>query len=216
MDRVVVNRSFTLYKTFYADGVATDPTGTPTVVITRASTGAVVTTGAVTDEAAVGTWSVTVAATQNTLLDTLTVTWTATVNATPQQYVDIVEVAGDTICTIADLPIVECGTLTRVQTAGGAEDYSATATLTGADKFDRQSQAACSSATSTVSRDGSDSTLVVERTIAVNDALAVTWARGDILTYTYRSNVETGTVRDVKTTTAPGLPGVIRLALRNA
>jgi hypothetical protein len=102
MERVVVNRSFTLYKTFYADGVATDPTGTPTVTITRLSTGATVTTGAVTDEAGVGTWSVTVSATQNTLLDTLTVTWTATVNATAQQYVDTVEVAGGTIFTIAE------------------------------------------------------------------------------------------------------------------
>src|SRR4051812_39702346 len=102
MERVVVNRSFTLYKTFYVDGVATDPTGSPTVAITRASTGATVTSGAVTNETADGTWSVTVAATQNTLLDTLTVTWTATVNGTAQQYVDTVEVAGDVLFTLAD------------------------------------------------------------------------------------------------------------------
>lgn len=101
MERVVVNRSFTIYKTFYSDGVATDPTGAPTVVVTRLSTGAVVTTGAVTDEPGVGTWSVTISATQNTLLDTLTFTWTATVNATAQQYVDHVEVAGDVLFTLA-------------------------------------------------------------------------------------------------------------------
>jgi hypothetical protein len=109
-------------------------------------------------------------------------------------------------------PIVNA-TLTRVQAAGGAEDYSTTAT-SGGDKWTGSEAVLVSD--NTVSQDGNDSTLVVERTIAVDDALAVTWARGDIVTYTYRSNVETGTVRDVKTTTAPGLPGVVRLALRNA
>jgi hypothetical protein len=102
MERIVRGRSATLYKTFYADGVATDPTGSPTVTVTRLSTGATVTTGAVTDEAAAGTWSVTIPATSNLLLDTLTVDWAATVNGVSQEYLDTVEVAGGTYFTVAE------------------------------------------------------------------------------------------------------------------
>jgi hypothetical protein len=102
VERVVRNRSFTLYKTFYVDGAAADPTGTPTVTVTRLSDGSVVTTGAVTNEAAAGTWSVTVAATVNTLLDTLTVDWSGVVNGTAQEYLDTVEVAGGTLFTLAE------------------------------------------------------------------------------------------------------------------
>lgn len=101
MERVVVNRSFTLYKTFYEDGVATDPDSPPTVTITRAD-GTTVTTGAVTDETEAGTWSVTVTATNNTLLDTLTVDWAATVNGVAQEYLDVVEVAGGILFTLAE------------------------------------------------------------------------------------------------------------------
>ena len=100
MERVVVNRTFTLRQTFYVDGVPADPTGTPTVAITRLSDGSAVATGAVTDEAAAGTWSVTVSATVNTLLDTLDVAWSGVVNTVAQEYRDTVEVAGDTAFTI--------------------------------------------------------------------------------------------------------------------
>jgi hypothetical protein len=103
VERIVVNRSATLYKTFYVDGAAADPTGAPTVTVTRLSDGTTVTTGAVTDEAAAGTWSVTIPATANTLLDTLTLDWAATVNGVSQEHVDLVEVAGGTFFTISEL-----------------------------------------------------------------------------------------------------------------
>lgn len=100
MERVVRGRSFTLSKTFYVDGVATDPTGTPTVTITR-DDGTAVATGAVTNEPAVGAWSVTVTATENDRLDTLTVDWAAVVSGESQEYVEVVEVAGGVLFTVA-------------------------------------------------------------------------------------------------------------------
>lgn len=100
MERVVRGRSFTLYKTFYSDGVATDPTGSPTVVILR-DDGTTVTAGATVNEAPVGQWSVTVASADNLLLDTLAVTWFAVVGGSTQQYADTVEVAGDVLFTLA-------------------------------------------------------------------------------------------------------------------
>lgn len=112
MVRIVRNRSATLYKTFYADGVAADPTGTPTVTVVRASDGTTVTTGAVTDEPGVGLWSVTIAATANTLLDTLTVTWSGVVNGVAQQYVDYVEVAGGTLFTLSEARAISALTST--------------------------------------------------------------------------------------------------------
>jgi hypothetical protein len=102
VERIVRNRSATLYKTFYADGVAADPTGPPTVTVTRLSDGTAVTTGAVTDETAAGTWSVTIPSTENTLLDEYTVDWAATVNGAAQEYLDVVEVAGDTLFSVAE------------------------------------------------------------------------------------------------------------------
>ena len=107
MERIVRNRSATLLKTFYADGVPADPTGSPTVTVTRQSDGTTVTAGAITNEPATGTWSVTIPATSNTLLDTLTVDWSATVNGIPQEYVDTVEVAGDVLFTVADARAVK-------------------------------------------------------------------------------------------------------------
>ena len=109
-------------------------------------------------------------------------------------------------------PIVNA-TLTRVQGGGGAEDYDATAS-TGADKW--SGAAAVLVSDQEVSQDGQDSSIVVERTVAVDDALDVEWARGDLLTYVYRGDTLTGTARDVKTTTGNGLPGVVRLVLRDA
>jgi hypothetical protein len=103
MERIVRGRSATLTKTFYSDGVATDPTGTPTVTVTRVSDGTVVTgLGAVTDETAAGTWSVTNPATSNLLLDTLTVDWSGVVNTVAQEYIDNVEVVGDVFFTVPE------------------------------------------------------------------------------------------------------------------
>lgn len=102
LERIVLGRSATLYKTFYSGATATDPTGSPTVTVTRVSDGSAVTTGAVTDEAAQGTWSVTIPATSNTALDWYTVDWAATVNSVSQEYLDTVEVVGDVLFTIAE------------------------------------------------------------------------------------------------------------------
>jgi len=124
MERVVVNRSFTLRKTFTSDGVAADPSGTPTVAVVRRSDGATVTTGSVTDEPEAGTWSITVAAGANTMLDTLDVTWTATVGGHAQTYRDVVEVAGGFVFTLAELKGIK---LERGATLG---DRFSTAELT--------------------------------------------------------------------------------------
>ncbi len=100
LQRVARKRSFTLYKTFQSDGVASEPTGTPTVTITR-DDGTSVSTGAVTDEPGVGAWSVTVAASSNPTLDVLAVDWAAVVAGESQEYLDIVEVVGGFLFTIA-------------------------------------------------------------------------------------------------------------------
>lgn len=98
MQRVIRGRSFTLTQTFFSDGVATPPTGTPTVAITR-DDGTTVTTGSVTMNGA--TASVTVPASANTLLDTLAVRWTAVIAGESQAYDDTVEVAGGFLFTVA-------------------------------------------------------------------------------------------------------------------
>jgi hypothetical protein len=107
VERVVIHRSFTLYKTFYEGGVATDPDSPPTVIITRESDGTTVSAGAVADEASTGQWSVTVAAAENDLLDTLIVDWAAVVNGASQEHIDYVEVAGGTVFTIPELTAVK-------------------------------------------------------------------------------------------------------------
>jgi hypothetical protein len=94
VERIVVGRSATLTKTF-----STAPTGTPTVAVTR-SDGAAVTVGSVSG--ATTSWSYTIPASSNTLLDTYTETWTATIGGTAQTFVDYIEVVGDVIFTIAE------------------------------------------------------------------------------------------------------------------
>jgi hypothetical protein len=125
VERIVINRSATLYKTFYEGGVATDPTGTPTVAVTRLSDGSTVTTGSVVNEAAAGTWSVTISAVVNTLLDTLTVTWTGVVNGIAQKYVDVVEVAGDTLFTLVEAKAIKLGAGTDTLGARYTDDQIA-------------------------------------------------------------------------------------------
>ncbi len=102
MERIVVGRSATLTQTFTSDGVPTAPTGTPSVVVTRAD-GTVVTTSSVTAGGSTGVFTVTIPASQNQQLDKLIVTWTATVGGQPQEYDDTVEVAGGFLFTIAEM-----------------------------------------------------------------------------------------------------------------
>jgi hypothetical protein len=115
MERVVAGRAFTLSKTFYSDGAAVAPTGAPTLTLTRVSDGTTVPTSVVTGTGT-GPFQVTVTAANNLLLDTLTATWTATITAQASTYVDTVEVAGGTICTLAELGSVLSG-LTASQLA---------------------------------------------------------------------------------------------------
>jgi hypothetical protein len=117
MERVVRGRSFTLSKQFYSDGVLATPSGTPTVAIVRRSDGTTVTTSSVSGTG-VGPYTVTVTAANNTLLDSLTVTWTATLGGQSNIYVDVVEVAGDVLFSIADaLALLPTATAAQISDA---------------------------------------------------------------------------------------------------
>jgi hypothetical protein len=101
MIRVVQGRSATIQHTFYDSGVPTDPSpDAATVTITR-DDGTVLVATTAASEAGTGTVSYTLTPVETALLDRLTVTWTATFGGQPQNFVDIVEVAGDTLFTIA-------------------------------------------------------------------------------------------------------------------
>lgn len=104
-------------------------------------------------------------------------------------------------------------TLSRVQAGAGAEDYDDTPAA-GADKW-TGSQGVLIVGEQASQDSGGDSSIIASRTVIVDNALAVTWERGDLLTFTYRGQGETATVRDVKQTFAQGLPGVVRLVLRD-
>lgn len=63
-----------------------------------------------------------------------------------------------------------------------------------------------------------NTTDVIEaRSLVVSDTLVVPWSIGDRVTVTRDGSVaESGTVRKITVTSAPGLPGVVRLALEDA
>src|SRR3954471_11104768 len=105
MERIVKGRSATLTKTF-----SFTPTGNPTVVVTRIADGTTVTTGSVSGSGT--TWSYTIPASSNTLLDTYTETWTAVSGGASQTFVDYIEVAGDALFTIAEASAIRLGTST--------------------------------------------------------------------------------------------------------
>ena len=109
------------------------------------------------------------------------------------------------------LPAITNATLTEVRAGGGSEDYD-TPGSPGAVKWSGEQAVYVND--ETVSEDvGERTSLVVERSVVVDDGLSVDWARGDTLAYTYRNDQQAGTVKDVKVTSAPGLPGVVRLML---
>jgi hypothetical protein len=95
VDRIVVHRSATLTRTF-----AFTPTGSPTVALTRVSTGASVATGSMSGAGT--TWTYTIPASSNTLLDTYVETITATSGGEAQTFTDYIDVAGDTLFDVAD------------------------------------------------------------------------------------------------------------------
>lgn len=101
MQRIVQGLSATLSHTFFADGVATNPSpDAATVTITR-DDGTAVVTAQPTTEAGTGIVSYTVTPTHTALLDTWTVGWTATFGGLSQTFTDIVEVAGGVLFTLA-------------------------------------------------------------------------------------------------------------------
>lgn len=103
MERVVRGRSATLYHTFYANGVPTNPLpDAATVTVTR-DDGTVVTSAAATvDEPTAGMVSYTLNPTETGMLDRLSVVWTASFGGQSQTFVDVVEIVGGVYFTIAD------------------------------------------------------------------------------------------------------------------
>jgi hypothetical protein len=101
MQRIVRGRSATLTHTFYSDGLPSDPSpDTTTVTVTRSDGTALYADEATTNTGA-GTCSFTLTPTDTSLLDTLTVTWSATFDSHLQTFVDLVEIAGGVLFTIA-------------------------------------------------------------------------------------------------------------------
>lgn len=95
MERIVVGRSATLTQTF-----TVAPTGTPTVAVIR-SDGTAVSTGSVSGAGV--TWTYTIPASSNTLLDNYTETWTATQGGEAQTYRGTIEVVGGFLCGLDEL-----------------------------------------------------------------------------------------------------------------
>jgi hypothetical protein len=102
MERIVKGRSATLTKTF-----SFTPTGNPTVAVTRLADGSTVTTGSVSGTGT--TWSYTIPASSNTLLDTYTETWTAVSGGASQTFVDYIEVAGGSLFTLDEAKAIKLG-----------------------------------------------------------------------------------------------------------
>lgn len=101
MQRIVRGRSATVTHTFDIDGVPADPSPpTATVTIVRSDgTELYIESNAVRTGVGVFTFTLTPADTE--LLDTLTVTWAATFGGYLQTFVDLIEIAGDVLFTIA-------------------------------------------------------------------------------------------------------------------
>ena len=111
-------------------------------------------------------------------------------------------------------PPIRNATLTQVRAGGGAEDYDQP-TSEGAVKWSGIEEVFVND--QELSDDtGQRSSVLIRRSVVVDDALPVNWARGDTLIYTYRNTAQTGIVRDIKITSAPRRRGVVRLLLEDA
>jgi len=111
------------------------------------------------------------------------------------------------------LPISNA-TLTAVNEPGFAADGDQAATA-GASKWTGKRRVFWSEVNERVETAGR-SDLELRRYLIVEESVPVTWAVGDVVTVTYRAAARTGTVREVQTTTADQLAGVIRLTLEVA
>jgi hypothetical protein len=112
------------------------------------------------------------------------------------------------------LPAIENATLTAVNAAGFAADADQAAT-TGTQKWAGSEGAFFSQITERITA-GTTSDVIVRRSLIVDAALTAAFAIGDTLTFTYEDSPQTAIVRRVARTTAPGLPGVVRLTLEDA
>jgi hypothetical protein len=101
-------------------------------------------------------------------------------------------------------PPLTNATLTRV--AEDTQDDSGTVKWTG-------SASVFVSDREVTADDGQVEMIVVERSLVADDALAVEWARGDVLTYSYRGDVLQSVVRTFRVSSATGLPGAVRLTV---
>jgi hypothetical protein len=110
------------------------------------------------------------------------------------------------------LPAITNATLSAVAGAGFSDDYDQSATA-GASKFAGEEPVYFGRTTERVEAAGR-SDVIVGRSVVVSDELAVTWEIGDVLTVTpLGESVQSLKVRRVAPTRAPGLAGVVRLAV---
>jgi hypothetical protein len=101
MQRIVRGRSATITHTFDVDGTPTDPSPDTTTVTISRGDGTVLYADVATTDTGTGTCSFTLTPTDTSLLDTLIVTWKATFGGYPQTFIDLVEIAGDVLFTVA-------------------------------------------------------------------------------------------------------------------
>jgi hypothetical protein len=110
------------------------------------------------------------------------------------------------------LPAITNATLSAVAGAGFSDDYDQSATA-GASKWTGSESVYFQRQTERVDA-GGRSDVIVGRSVVVSDDLAVAWEIGDVLTVTPLGEAQqTLKVRRVAPTRAPGLAGVVRLAV---
>jgi hypothetical protein len=111
------------------------------------------------------------------------------------------------------LPAITNATLTAVTGAGFSDDYDDAATA-GASKWSGSEDVFYRTSAERIDAGGS-SDVIVGRSLVVSDALAVDFEIGDVLSWTYRDEAQSATVRRVAPTTAPDLAGVVRLVIED-
>ena len=102
LTRIAQNTKHTISTTIEVEGVATAPTGSPTVTVTDEAGTAIVTAGAATS-GGVGVLQYALTPTNTATLGLLTATWTATVGGASQQFVTQHEVVGGHVVSVAEM-----------------------------------------------------------------------------------------------------------------
>jgi hypothetical protein len=110
------------------------------------------------------------------------------------------------------LPAITNATLFAVAGAGFSDDYELEETA-GASKWSGEEPVYFQRETERIEAVGR-SDVIVGRSVVVSDEVAVTWEIGDVLTVTPLGEAQVALkVRRVAPTRAPGLAGVVRLAV---